>query len=386
VTSRAPSAALPGADTVRDLRRRLLAWYRRHARAMPWRETRDPWRIWVSEVMLQQTQVATATPYYLSFVERFPTVSDLARAPESEVLRAWAGLGYYRRARHLHAAARTVVREHGAHVPGDPAAFAALPGVGRYTAGAVLSIAFGRPLPVLDGNVARVLARLFALRLGVRESAGAKRLWEIATGLVPMRSPGDWNQALMELGATVCLPRAPRCGACPLASHCRARGMGRPEDYPVAAKRRPAIRVRRAVALIRRGRQLLVRRLSGALLEGLWEPPGVELADGAPARRALAAHLGELGLAARLWDSGRRVRHTITHRAIEVEMWEGSARGRVPRGPALRWVDPEAPAVALTALTRKLARQAPRRERPEARPAARRPAKIALKPARQARR
>ena len=274
------------------------------------------------------------------------------------MLRAWAGLGYYRRAHHLHAAAQVVVRDHGARVPSDPEAFAALPGVGRYTQGAVLSIAFGQPLPVLDGNVARVLARLFALALSVREPAGAKRLWKLAADLVPMRAPGDWNQALMELGATVCLPRSPRCEVCPLATHCAARAEGRPERYPSPAPRRAALKVRRAVAMIRRGPRLLVRRLEGPLLEGLWEPPGVELELGSSAARPLAAHLRALGVSARLADSGARVRHTITHRAIEVELWEGALGAPVPRGAALRWVDLDAPAVALTALTRKLPRAA----------------------------
>jgi len=337
----------------RERRRRLLAWYRAHARAMPWRRTSDPYRIWVSETMLQQTQVATATPYYVRFVARFPNVAALARAPLSDVLSHWSGLGYYRRARHLHAAAQLVVREHRGRVPDDPLAFGALPGVGRYTTGAVLSIAFDRKLPVLDGNVARVLTRWYALPVAPRDPAGARRLWELATALVPMRGAGDWNQALMELGAVVCTPRSPRCDVCPVAASCRALTLGRAEAFPIATKRRATERVRRAVALIEhRGRVLLERR-DGALLAGLWEPPGVELAAGADAGAALRSKLHALGVSATLADSGACVRHTITHRAITVEVWHARARA-VPRRGALRWVERHAPTLALTALARKL--------------------------------
>jgi len=321
---------------------------------MPWRGIRDPYRIWVSEAMLQQTQVATATPYYARFVARFPTLAALAGARISEVLAAWAGLGYYRRARHLHEAARLVMREHGGRVPDDPQAFLRLPGVGRYTAGAVLSIAFDRPLPVLDGNVARVLSRQFALPVNARTAAGARRLWALAAALVPMRHPGDWNQALMELGATVCLPREPRCGACPVAKSCRARALGRPEAYPPAVSRRATERVRRAVALIERRGRVLVEQRHGALLAGLWEPPGVELANGASAQTAVAAKLAALGIGATLSDSGRRVRHAITHRAITVEVWSGRLTRTAPRRATLRWVERSHPALALTALARRL--------------------------------
>src|SRR3989442_4471956 len=189
--------AAPGPSPSR-LRRRLRAWYRSHARPLPWRGTRDPYRIWVSEAMLQQTRVATVHSYYRAFLARFPTLESLARARPDHVLASWSGLGYYRRARHLHEAARLVVRDHAGRVPRDPAAFGRLPGVGRYTTGAVLSLAFDRPLAVLDGNVARVLSRLFALRASARDPRGARRLWALADALVPTRGAGEWNQALME--------------------------------------------------------------------------------------------------------------------------------------------------------------------------------------------
>jgi A/G-specific adenine glycosylase len=316
---------------------------------------RDPYRIWLSEVMLQQTRIATALPYYRAFLARFPTLRSLARAREADVLGAWAGLGYYRRARSLREAARLVVREHAGRVPDDPALFARLPGVGPYTAGAVLSIAFDRPLPALDGNVARVLSRLRALPLSLRDPRGSRALWELAATLVPMRRPGDWNQALMELGATVCTPRAPRCVQCPVRAECRAFALGRVTDFPPRPPRRTAVAVRRAVALIERRGRMLVERLEGPRLAGLWEPPGVELDGRRTARAALGTRLAALGVRARLAPAGRTVRHAITHRAIEAEVWRGAASGAVRRSARLRWVDPERPAVALTALARRVA-------------------------------
>jgi len=331
----------------------LLAWYRRHRRALPWRRTRDPYRIWVSEIMLQQTQVETVRPYYAAFLRRFPTLGSLAAAQEAQVLAAWSGLGYYRRARHLRAAAQRVVREHGGRLPQDPDIFRRLPGVGRYTMGAVYSIAFDRPLPALDGNVARVLARVFARPWSLKDSRGARSLWELANPLVPMRSPGDWNQALMELGATVCVARGPRCGECPIARWCRARRAGRVGAFPPASRRRPSERVRRAVALVEhRGRVLMTRR--EGLLDGMWEPPGVELRDGADAKKALAQVLRGLGVNVRLEPTGRTVRHVITHRVYEVEVWWGHLQARRSGASTARFVS-RRPSVPVTSLGSRLA-------------------------------
>jgi len=328
---------------------------------VPWRRTRDPYRIWVSEIMLQQTQVNTALPYYRRFVARFPTLRALARAPESSVLAAWSGLGYYRRARHLHAAARTVVREHAGRVPDDPGRFGSLPGVGRYTTGAVLSICFDTPLPVLDGNVARVLSRLFALEASVRDPRGARRLWDVATRLVPMHDPGDWNQSLMELGARVCVPRNPRCGECPVRGSCAARRLGRQHALPPVPPRRRPTEVRRAMVLVaRRGRLLMVPR-DGALLGGLWEPPGVELADGEDARRALRRVLSGLGVRVRLSATATGERRVMTPRLEVIEVWRGTpaaghpAASGAPRAARARYVDVARPVVPLTALARRLA-------------------------------
>jgi len=312
--------------------------------------------------MLQQTQVATARPYYERFLTRFPSVRALARAPLDDVLTAWSGLGYYRRARHLHEAAGIVVREHAGRVPSEPRAFASLPGVGRYTAGAVLSIGFGVPLPVLDGNVARVLARITAKPLSIRRPRDAKRLWAMAEAWMPPASkrrggidPGNWNQALMELGATVCAPRAPRCDACPLGAHCRALATGRVERYPPAAPRRPVARVRRAVARVERDGRVLVVKRRGPLLDGMWEPPGVDATGRESAARGLADALAAIGVRGRVVPTSLRIRHRITHRDIVVEIWRCDPAGPIPRSSArLRWVAPGERGLAFTALARKV--------------------------------
>ena len=201
-------------------RRRLLAWYARHQRDLPWRRTRDPYAILVSEIMLQQTQVARVADYWTRFLGRYPTVSDLAAASADAVHESWTGLGYYARARNLHAAARAVVRDHAGALPSAPEALRTLPGVGRYTAAAVASIAFGADVGTVDTNVARVLGRVFRIRGAAKSAARAKRTWRLVDALVPPGRAGDWNQALMDLGATVCTARAPRCGACPVAPAC----------------------------------------------------------------------------------------------------------------------------------------------------------------------
>jgi A/G-specific adenine glycosylase len=339
------------------LRRVLLGWYRRARRDLPWRRTRDPYRIWVSEVMLQQTQVATAVPFYQRFISRFPNLEALARARGDAVLASWAGLGYYRRARSLHEAARTVVREHAGRIPEEPDAFGRLPGVGRYTTGAVLSMGFDKPLAVLDGNVARVLSRVFALEAAVRDPRGARTLWALADSLVPRRGAGDWNQALMELGATVCTPRNPECARCPVRRLCRARQEGRVHLLPpVPERRRPAV-VRRAVVVIERGGRWLMTPRDGNLLGGLWEPPGVDVSGNTDAtRRALRRVLSSLGVRARIDPTGQRARHTLSHRDFRVDLWRGVTIGALPRSAKLRLIDPGSPARPVTGLVPRAAK------------------------------
>jgi A/G-specific adenine glycosylase len=269
-----------------NFQRALLAWYRQHRRALPWRalpgETPDSYRIWVAEIMLQQTRIAAVIPYYEQFLEKFPDVASLSRAPQHQVLRLWSGLGYYSRARNLHAAARQILTRHSGEFPRALDAALALPGIGRYTAAAVLSIAYNAPLAVLDGNVARVLARVFAIRGDLRAPRRWRRLASTADYLLARTAPGDWNQALMELGETLCTPQNARCAECPIATHCRARARNLTGKIPAPRRKRKAVRVRIAAAILRdpRGRTLLVRDPGAhdhVLFSRMWQFPAVEV-------------------------------------------------------------------------------------------------------------
>jgi len=321
------------------LRAPLLAWYRRNRRPLPWRATRDPYAIWVSEIMLQQTRVETVLRYYPRFLERFPTLAALARAPESAVLARWSGLGYYSRARSLREAARAVVARHGDELPSDVAALRALPGIGRYTAGAIASIAFGKRTAAVDGNVARVLSRLFRIDGAPSSGEFRRRIWELAEALLPKRSAGDWNQALMELGATICTPREPRCDRCPVADACAALASGETASYPEPA-RRPVIRnVRRACVVLEHGdRVLLARQDEGRFLRGLWRFPGVALPPGASAAPAVRRLLERLGIEKPRIRADGRIRHAIMDQRIETLVFRASSRnGRGAAPPGARW-------------------------------------------------
>ena len=297
----------------------LVAWYRRGHRDMPWRHTRDPYRIWVSEIMLQQTTVAAVIPYYHRFLERFPTVGALAEAPLADVLSRWSGLGYYSRARNLKAAAERVTADHGGRVPDTVAGIRALPGIGDYTAGAILSIAYGLREPVLDGNVARVLTRAFALEGDPKATALRKRLRALAAELVPADAPGDFNQALMELGATVCTPRSPACVTCPISGRCRALALGRVAELPQIPPRAKPVPVRLAAALIADGGAYLMVRRTARLMKDLFEFPGgeVPLEGAAPAPLALLL-ARDLDLPVTIGPEKARIRHSIMNRKIEL--------------------------------------------------------------------
>jgi len=305
---------------LQDLAARIVAHYRRHRRDLPWRNTRDPYAIWICEIMAQQTRLETMRPYWERWMARFPTVRELAAAPLDDVLGLWAGLGYYRRARNLHAAARVIVERHGGVFPDDEQAIAALPGVGRYTTGAIASIAFGRRLPVLDGNVRRVLARLS----GVTTDAA---LWARAEELVPADAPGDFNQGLMDLGATLCTPRDPRCLLCPVSTDCLARREGRIDELP-GARRRPATPVVDVdVAwVVRGGRCLMARRVPDGLYGGLWELPEAAAVRVRLAGEPVATHTQKL-----------------SHRTLVYRVRAGTLSGRLrPAAPydTLRLVEP----------------------------------------------
>lgn len=312
------------------IRRALCRWYRRQRRDLPWRRTRDPYRIWVSEIMLQQTRVEAVRDHYRRWLRAFPTVQALAHAPLHRVLKLWEGLGYYQRARNLHRAARILTRRlrqrKSSKTKGlggtDPcytcsvypvraAEWRALPGVGRYTAGAIASIAYGERVAAVDGNVARVLARLFAVHGDIKRPATERRLWALADQLVPAHNPGEFNQAMMELGALVCVPRAPRCAICPLRRLCRARRCGLAQRLPQRGPRPLLREVTATVAWVRRdGKILLRQRPAGGLLAGFWELP--------PA----AGNGPELF----------RIRHSITQQRITLRVLAA------PAAPANRWV------------------------------------------------
>jgi len=343
--------------------RRLLDWYDRERRDLPWRRRAGPWAVWVSEVMLQQTRVETVVPYYRRFLARFPSPAALAAAEEEEVLALWSGLGYYRRARLLQAGARAVVAA-GVEIPQSAAELEALPGIGPYTAAAIASIAFGEAAPVLDGNVERLLARWLALDGAPKRAANRARLLEAARGLLVPGRAGDSNQAMMELGATLCLPRRPACDRCPLARDCAALASGRTAELPVRAVRRAPRRERHVAALADdgAGRLLLAHRPgTSSILPGLWELPTV-VAEGAEeaASRLAARYGGRWRLDATTLG---KVRHAITFRALEIALHSArwSPDGTGERGE-LAWVEwQEASQLALTGAARKLLRANDRR-------------------------
>ena len=314
----------------------LLAWYRRHRRDLPWRRTRDPYAIWVSEIMLQQTRVETVIPFYERFLVRFPTVGALARTPEPDVLAAWSGLGYYRRAKNLRAAAVAVMRDHEGRVPETVEGLRSLPGIGAYTAAAIASIAFGVPAAAVDGNVIRVIARREGLK-GRRDDAGLRRdVKAKAEALAPGPSPGDWTQALMELGATICLPKEPLCERCPVASGCRALLDGRPDRYPEPLRAVRPRREHRVLLLVRHRRRILLipdPQDDGATLA----PPSAAVRAGAPAGRVARALARAHGAAGEPSGPSRTFRHQTYSHDYTIEVWEAAGRGDQALREGARW-------------------------------------------------
>jgi A/G-specific adenine glycosylase len=330
-------------DLAQRVRRNLLTWYDKARRALPWREYSDPYAIWVSEVMLQQTQVQTVKPYYERWMTSFPTLGALARASEAEVLQHWQGLGYYSRARNLHRGAQVLATK-GGELPRDVAGLRALPGVGAYTAGAIASIALGLDEPAIDGNIARVLSRLFALAGDLAREPHKRQLWALARNLLPRGRAGDFNQALMELGALCCTPKKPMCADCPLKSSCRAHAAGEPTRYPTATIKPKLTDVQTVAALVeRKGRLLLMQLPTNApRWGGLWVFPNGEVDAKRGPEESARRHLAECsGLECKVEAALHRLRHHITRYRIDLTLYRCLAQGRPSaRGPSARleWV------------------------------------------------
>lgn len=324
----------------------LIKWYEQNARSLPWRDYPTPYRVWVSEIMLQQTRVETVIPYFERWMQRFPTVETLASASEQEVLKVWEGLGYYSRARNLHRAARVVMAEHGGELPSEAAALERLPGIGRYTAGAIASIAFGKDAPALDGNIRRVLARVFNVTLSARSPEGERLLWDLAREHIPTGRAGDYNQAIMDLGSAICTPRAPACLICPIAAHCLARALGVQEQRPVMEEKRPVPHVTVTAAIIHRdGHILIARRPSSGLLGGMWEFPGGKVETGEALPDALRREIQEeLGVNVRVEKPFGVYFHAYTHFKVTLHAFHCYLQAGEPRAieaSELRWVTPE---------------------------------------------
>ena len=334
---------VPPVDFRRKVRRSLLTWFDRCRRDLPWRRNRDPYRIWVSEIMLQQTQVVTVIPFFIRFLDTFPTLADLAAAAEEDVLRVWEGLGYYRRARDLHRAARCILSEHGGRIPDDATVLAKLPGIGRYTMGAILSQAFDTRLPILEANSQRVLCRLFGRQDDPRHGPARRWLWQMAEVLLPVRRVGAFNQALMELGALVCTPAKPRCSLCPIAGLCRARRLGIQEDIPAHGRGPDPVAIQEAGVVVFRGqRVLLVQRPSRGHWAGLWEFPHGSVEAGESHDQAAARLLRYLtGVTAEIGRELLTLRHSITHHRITLVCFQArhqAGRFHSPFYTRGRWV------------------------------------------------
>ena len=349
-------------DQVNPIRTALLGWAEIALRDLPWRQVRDPYRVWVSEVMLQQTRVETVIPYYLEWMKQFPTLQALAGAELGQALKAWEGLGYYARCRNLHRAAQIVVEEHGGRVPDTREALLALPGIGSYTVGAILSLAFGQDAAVLDGNVRRVLARLFAIDHDPRQAETRQKMWRLAEELLPPGQAAQFNEAMMDLGATVCTPRSPHCGVCPLNAQCEGFSRGNPEDYPRSRRRKPTPHYNVAAGVIWHSKRVLIaQRPFDGLLGGLWEFPGGKQQEGETLRECLKRELREeLDIEVEVGEQIIVVQHAFTHFRITVYAFEcrylSDGAPQALGVQAWRWVDlDELDDYALPVVDRKIA-------------------------------
>jgi A/G-specific adenine glycosylase len=326
--------------------KKVLTWYAREGRQLPWRGSQDPYAVWISEIMLQQTRVETVIPYFERWMKRFPGIADLAAGSEQAVLEQWEGLGYYGRARNVHKAAKIVIDEYGGELPRDLAALRSLPGIGRYTAGAIASIAFKQDVPTLDGNLRRVFARVYDVADPADLPAGKERLWRLAEQHLPKGRAGDYNQALMDLGATICLPKKPLCGICPLGGLCQARLLSNQEQRPVLKPKADVPHYTVTAAVVQRdGKILLAKRPSKGLLGGMWEFPGGKTEKDESLEDCLKREIREeLGAEIRVGEPFGMYRHAYTHFRITLhaflcELTDGEPRPIEAAG--LAWARPE---------------------------------------------
>lgn len=330
-------------NKIAALRRLLLRWFAQEARDLPWRQTRDPYAIWVSEIMLQQTRVEAVIPYFGRFLKAFPTVQGLAAASQDRVLKLWEGLGYYSRARNLHQAAKVIVNQRSGEFPRTLEAWRSLPGVGSYTAGALASIASGLATPAVDGNILRVFSRIFEVAESIDKTSTRTRIWELASVLLPRRRAGDFNQALMDLGSCVCIPRKPRCQACPVKAWCAAMVSGRQDELPIRKVKKSVPHQTIVVAVIRKnGRYLIGKRPAGGLLGGLWEFPGGKVEPGESHDQALVREvIEETDLEVRLGRKIAVVDHAYSHFTVTLHVYACEAvagKAKACYHSDLKWV------------------------------------------------
>ncbi len=342
-----------------SFRRRLLSWFRKNARDLPWRDNKTPYRIWVSEIMLQQTQVATVIDYYQRFMKRFPTVEKLASAEQSEVLKLWEGLGYYRRARQMHAAAQIIADQWNGEFPTDIESVLSLPGIGRYSAGAILSISLDRRLPILEGNTIRLFARLLQMRSDPRTGQNQKILWRFSEQLIPQKNCGDFNQALMELGSKICRPKNPACSICPVRDSCPTRIKGLQNEIPFKSQKTKYEDVNEAVVLIERRGKYLVRKCGeGQRWAGLWDFPRFETKQSNP-NLELSTRILELsGLSTELVSCQHQIKHAVTRFRITLDCFRAvqvSGRLKRKKGCELVWqTKPELKQLPMSITGRKI--------------------------------
>jgi A/G-specific adenine glycosylase len=346
----------------RSLRRRLLAWYARHGRDLPWRRSSDAYRVWISEVMLQQTQVVTVRDYFQRFVGSLPNVHSLATADEQHVLRLWEGLGYYRRARQLHAAAKIIIAEFGGKFPREVQQLMTLPGIGRYTAGAIASIAFGQRAAILEANTIRLLSRLIGYRGDPLRSTGQAVLWQTAGDILPRTNVAHFNQALMELGSLICTPTEPKCDACPLAGVCKAFAVGLQHEIPPQKPRQRYTSVREAAVVIRKNGSVLLRQCGAdERWAGLWDFPRFPFAAERPklaADEIVANVRQQTGITCTAGPALKTIKHGVTRFRITLDCYQASYAGGKVRPPA-RWIKPpELAFLPLSTTGRKIARMA----------------------------